>query len=106
MRICRTELELFFKKQLRNAESGACSTLSLTVALNSQAYRSCNNTGLQCISDSVNRFDASGEGIFPSLNAIQHSGLEIATGTKAIVIPTIDADYRVYRVDLVTELKN
>ena len=99
-------LELFFKKQLRNAESGACSTLSLTVALNSQAYRSCNNTGLQCISDSVNRFEASGEGIFPSRNAIQHSGLEIATGTKAIVIPTIDADYRVYRVDPVTELKN
>ena len=91
---------------MRDAKSGACSTLSLTVALNSQAYRSCNHTGLQSISDSVNRFDASGEGIFPSRFAIQHCGLEIATGTKAIVAPTIDDDYRVYRVDPVAELKN
>ena len=98
-------LEAFTKKAFRD-ESGACSKLSLTVALHEQSYMSCNKTGFQSFADSINRNDASGEGIMPSRNTLQQCGDQIATGTKTIVPPTIDDDYRVYRVDFGDELNS
>lgn len=98
-------LEVFAKKSFRD-DSGAFSKIALTKALSAQSFMSCNKTGLQIVADAVNRNEASGEGIMFSRNTIQECGNQIATGTKTIVTPTIDEDYRVYRVDLISELKN
>jgi hypothetical protein len=98
-------LETFFKKAIRD-EAGACGRLSLTTALNGQAFRSCNLTGFQALADSMNRNEGSGEGIMPSRNTLQQCGDEISTGTKAIVAPSVDDDHRVYRVNLIDELTN
>jgi len=98
-------LDLFAKKSFRD-DSGAFSKIALTTALSAQSFMSCNKTGLQIVADAVNRNEASGEGMMVSRNTIQECGNQIATGTKTIVAPTIDEDHRVYRVDLITELKN
>jgi hypothetical protein len=98
-------LDLFAKKSFRD-DSGAFSKIALTTALCAQSFMSCNMTGLQIVTDAVNRNEASGEGIMFSRNTIQECGSQIATGTKTIVTPTIDEDHRVYRVDLITELIN
>jgi hypothetical protein len=61
-------------------------------------------TGYQTLADSMNRNDASGDGIMPSRNTIQQCSEAIATGTKLVVTPTVDADHRIYRVNLIDEL--
>jgi hypothetical protein len=101
----RTALRTFWTKSLRD-DSGACSKVALTVAINQQAYMSCNMTGLQTVADCVNRDLPSSAGIMPGRTTIQHCGHEIATGTKEVVSATVDDDHRVYRVDFVSELLN
>ena len=100
-----TALKTFFKKAARE-DGGASSKLSLTMAINQQSFRSCNLTGYQTIADSMNRNEASGDGIMPSRNAVQECGNEIAEGTKAVVAPIVDEVHHVYRVNLVDELLN
>ena len=98
-------LAILARKTARS-ESGAFSKVAMTTAINQQAYRSCNMTGLQTITDCVNRNEASGEEIMYSRTSIQKCGLQIATGTKTVVQPTISDDYRVYTVDPIDELTN
>jgi len=93
-------------RKTARAESGAFSKLQLTVEINTQAFRSVNYTGFQAVVDSVNRDNASFEGIMPSRNSIQQCADQIAIGTKERVSPTIESDYRVYCVDVLEEFIN
>lgn len=98
-------LKDFFVKLMRE-ESGGYNTVALTCAINQQSYRSCNHTGFQVVSDTVNRNCESGKGMLPSRNAIQQCGEEIAAGTETKVPAIFDENRRIYHVNLVDELMN